>query len=144
MSKNRFLAHHSSLATHHFSVDPPGIEPGSPVCRTGVVPLDHEPKRKERESNPQGIAAQPFSRRPPSPGWLALPCKTKKPGIVRHLAWLKTARTPGVKPPENNRPTPRSWIASSFRDGSYDGSWRPLSNQERNQSLRVLKWTHLV
>jgi hypothetical protein len=25
------------------SVDPPGIEPGSPVCRTGVVPLDHEP-----------------------------------------------------------------------------------------------------
>ena len=24
-------------------VDPPGIEPGSPVCRTGVVPLDHEP-----------------------------------------------------------------------------------------------------
>src|SRR5262249_32729741 len=25
------------------SVDPPGIEPGFPVCRTGVVPLDHEP-----------------------------------------------------------------------------------------------------
>src|SRR5207342_279318 len=29
-------------ATFH-SVDPPGIEPGSPACRTGVVPLDHEP-----------------------------------------------------------------------------------------------------
>lgn len=24
-------------------VDPPGIEPGSPVCRTGVFPLDDEP-----------------------------------------------------------------------------------------------------
>ena len=24
-------------------VDPPGIEHGFPVCRTGVVPLDHEP-----------------------------------------------------------------------------------------------------
>ena len=24
-------------------VDPPGIEPGFPVCRTGVFPLDHEP-----------------------------------------------------------------------------------------------------
>ena len=26
-------------------VDPPGIEPGSPVCRNGVVPLDHEPAK---------------------------------------------------------------------------------------------------
>src|ERR1019366_8288698 len=25
------------------SMDPPGIEPGFPVCRAGVVPLDHEP-----------------------------------------------------------------------------------------------------
>ena len=25
------------------SVDPPGIEPGFPACRAGVVPLDHEP-----------------------------------------------------------------------------------------------------
>jgi hypothetical protein len=25
------------------SVDPPGIEPGSPACRAGVVPLEHEP-----------------------------------------------------------------------------------------------------
>ena len=25
------------------SVDPPGIEPGFPVCRTGVLPLDDEP-----------------------------------------------------------------------------------------------------
>ena len=24
-------------------VDPPGIEPGSPACRAGVVPLDHRP-----------------------------------------------------------------------------------------------------
>jgi hypothetical protein len=29
-------------ATFH-SVDPPGIEPGFPACRAGVVPLDHEP-----------------------------------------------------------------------------------------------------
>ena len=26
-----------------YKVDPPGIEPGFPVCRTGVFPLDHEP-----------------------------------------------------------------------------------------------------
>ena len=26
-----------------FQVDPPGIEPGSPACRAGVVPLDHGP-----------------------------------------------------------------------------------------------------
>ena len=24
-------------------VDPPGVEPGSPACRAGVVPLDHKP-----------------------------------------------------------------------------------------------------
>ena len=31
-------------ATFRFaSVDPPGIEPGFPVCRTGVLPLDDEP-----------------------------------------------------------------------------------------------------
>jgi hypothetical protein len=30
-------------ATFRLSVDPPGIEPGLPVCRTGVFPLDHEP-----------------------------------------------------------------------------------------------------
>ena len=30
-------------ATFRSRVDPPGIEPGLPVCRTGVFPLDHEP-----------------------------------------------------------------------------------------------------
>ena len=30
-------------ATFRMSVDPPGIEPGFPVCRTGVLPLDDEP-----------------------------------------------------------------------------------------------------
>ena len=30
-------------ATFRMSVDPPGIEPGFPACRAGVVPLDHEP-----------------------------------------------------------------------------------------------------
>ena len=30
-------------ATFRMSVDPPRIEPGLPVCRTGVFPLDHEP-----------------------------------------------------------------------------------------------------
>ncbi len=36
-------------------VDPPGIEPGLPACRAGVLPLDHEPsnpQRSVRESNP--------------------------------------------------------------------------------------------
>ena len=30
-------------ATFQISVDRPGIEPGSPACRAGVVPLDHQP-----------------------------------------------------------------------------------------------------
>ena len=111
----------------YLPVDPPGIEPGSPVCRTGVVPLDHEPvallpplllllllssptrrqeksksrsksksrvsKRKERESNPQGIAAQPFSRRLPSP--IGLPFRAKQKSQVSSDTWLgkKRART---------------------------------------------------
>src|SRR5262245_45566623 len=33
----------SFLAPRPSRLDPPGIEPESPVCRTGVVPLDHEP-----------------------------------------------------------------------------------------------------
>src|SRR5947209_4723840 len=37
------LTSHVEHRTSHTKVDPPGIEPGSPVCRTGVVPLDHEP-----------------------------------------------------------------------------------------------------
>jgi hypothetical protein len=40
-----------------FQVDPPGIEPGFPVCRTGVVPLDHEPIHSgEWGSNPRSPA----------------------------------------------------------------------------------------
>ena len=42
-------------ATFRMSVDPPGIEPGFPVCRTGVFPLDHDPGSYEWtgwESNP--------------------------------------------------------------------------------------------
>ena len=27
-------------------VDPPGIEPGTPVCKTGVLPLDYRPNKK--------------------------------------------------------------------------------------------------
>lgn len=36
-------------------VDPPGIEPGSPVCRAGVFPLDHEPtmQRSAGASQPE-------------------------------------------------------------------------------------------
>src|SRR6185295_6799371 len=37
-----------------FQVDPPGIEPGFPACRAGVVPLDHEPMQSgEWGSNPR-------------------------------------------------------------------------------------------
>ena len=36
-------------------MDPPGIEPGSPACRAGVVPLDHEPVRL---SGPDGNRTQ--------------------------------------------------------------------------------------
>src|SRR5207248_3660077 len=41
-------------------VDPPGIEPGSPACRAGVVPLDYEPD----DNGPPGIRTPiPASRR---------------------------------------------------------------------------------
>ena len=46
----------------HLRVDPPGIEPGFPVCRTGVVPLDHEPVCFEWtawESNPGTVPGWP-------------------------------------------------------------------------------------
>ena len=43
-------------ATFHISVDRPGIEPGSPVRRTGVVPLDHQPVVS---SGPDGSRTQP-------------------------------------------------------------------------------------
>ena len=29
------------------TVDPPGIEPGSPACEAGIVPLDHRPSVAE-------------------------------------------------------------------------------------------------
>ena len=76
---------------------------------------------------------------------LACPSVQNKKARYRPTPGLaKNVREPGVKPPENNRPTTRNWIANLFRDDSYDGSWRPLYDWERNQSLRVLKWTHLV
>src|SRR5580693_2849589 len=37
------------------SVDPPGIEPGFPVCRTGVVPLDHEPASQGSGARTHGL-----------------------------------------------------------------------------------------
>ena len=33
----------SHIRLPSISVDPPGVEPGSPECRSGVFPLDHEP-----------------------------------------------------------------------------------------------------
>ena len=35
--------HLKTTVSCFIQVDPPGIEPGFPVCRTGVFPLDHEP-----------------------------------------------------------------------------------------------------
>ena len=45
-------------------MDPPGVEPGSPVCRTGVFPLDHEPRfvsGPAGESNPPNAIIQQFA-----------------------------------------------------------------------------------
>ena len=59
-------------ATFRTLVDPPGIEPGSPVCQTGVVPLDHEPfafKWTAGESNPDFLLARQVSSR-----WTRSPC----------------------------------------------------------------------
>ena len=43
-SHRYFLLHPSSFHLHPFPVDSPGIAPESPVCRTGVFLLDHEPE----------------------------------------------------------------------------------------------------
>ena len=53
-------------ATFRMSVDPPGIEPGLPVCRTGVFPLDHEPvlfQWTAGGSNPDYLGASQASSR---------------------------------------------------------------------------------
>ena len=55
-------------ATFRMSVDPPGIEPGFPVCRTGVFPLDH---------GPVFFSGPPGSRTPIT--WV----QTKRPPIGR-------------------------------------------------------------
>ena len=55
-------------ATFRQQVDPPGIEPGFPVCRTGVFPLDHEPVM---------ISGPPGSRTPIT--WV----QAKRPPIER-------------------------------------------------------------
>ena len=44
----------------YMSVDPPGIEPGFPVCRTGVFPLDHEPSVVSSPFQPATIPHLPF------------------------------------------------------------------------------------
>src|SRR3989304_5962884 len=46
------------------TVDPPGIEPGSPVRRTGVFPLDHQPmfiQWTAGDSNPDCLGANQAS-----------------------------------------------------------------------------------
>ena len=61
---------------------PVGIEPTSLVWKTrAFAARPRAQKRKERELNPQGIAARPFSGRLPSP--LGLPFRTqqKRPGV---------------------------------------------------------------
>src|SRR5439155_25705725 len=39
----RMLVGRIGNPSYECPVDPPGIEPGFPVCRTGFFPLDHEP-----------------------------------------------------------------------------------------------------
>src|SRR5581483_5893515 len=47
------------------SVDPPGVEPGSPACHTGVFPLDRGPVSQwtAGDSNPEYRRAKPVSSR---------------------------------------------------------------------------------
>ena len=44
-------------------MDPPGVEPGSPICHTGVFPLDHGPALQwtAGESNSDSRLAKPVS-----------------------------------------------------------------------------------
>lgn len=65
-------------ATFRISVDPPGVEPGFPVCRTGVLPLDDEPVLL---SGPDGNRT-----RAPTVGW-----STDFAGVSR-LPWNMPAR----------------------------------------------------
>ena len=56
--------------TFHISVDRPGIEPGSPARRAGVVPLDHQPvyRRVDRTGvEPTASTLQGSSRPPVGP-----------------------------------------------------------------------------
>ena len=72
-------------ATFRKSVDPPGIEPGLPVCRTGVFPLDHEPIC---------FSGPPGGRTPIT--WV----QAKRPPVERaaHLSEVRPGLEPGLPP----------------------------------------------
>lgn len=66
-------------ATFHMSVDSPGVEPESPPCHSGVVPLDHEPEVTE-------VGVEPTK----SPG--------SRPGRFSCLRTRPSVASPGVAP----------------------------------------------
>lgn len=81
----------SHIRLHRTStlVDPPGIEPGSPVCRTGVVPLDHEPIQSgEWGSNPRS----PASKAGGSP--LSNPLSSGPRGTCTLISGVRSRRRP--------------------------------------------------
>jgi hypothetical protein len=81
------------------SVESPGVAPESPACHAGVFLLDHDPRRKPWDSNPQAaLHRHLFSRQAPHPaGWLPLLC-TKGCG-----GWNRT----NMKTFRTSRPTVR-------------------------------------
>ena len=83
-------------ATFH-QVDPPGIEPGFPVCRTGVVPLDHEPIQSgEWGSNPRSPASKA--------GGFPLSYPLSGPRGIRTLISGVRSRRPPVGPAARSDP----------------------------------------
>jgi hypothetical protein len=57
----------ATFRIHRSSVDPPGVEPESPPCHSGVVPLDYEPVLRRQwtagELNPDLLVATQMSCR---------------------------------------------------------------------------------
>ena len=92
-------------ATFRRSVDPPGIEPGFPVCRTGVLPLDDEP-----------ISGPPGSRTPIT--WV----QTKRPPIERAAHFARGPSGNRTRSPS----LPRRCAAGTPTDPSDPGWTRTI------------------
>jgi hypothetical protein len=104
------------------SVEPPGIEPGFPVCRTGVVPLDHGPVSGPPGSRTPGTAAKRWS-----PG-----CKPSVLPLNEQPIYFKRS----VR--ESNRAPCGAWSPLLTTEVCCRNTYRPSSDPGWNRTITLL------